>query len=121
MRTVLYAHDMEPITILELSGWKYDFLVKHGEIRLAVIPPVKITPVPWEVPLEEEYRAWQVRITAEQFYRNGIKHLMLFTHDEESALLLKAAFLPGQQWTLRDIEREAFAKGFMQAFDAFTG
>lgn len=117
MRTVLYAQDMEPITILELTGWQQDFLEKHGEVRLAVIPPVKMTP-PIE-PQPELLNLWQVRITAEKFRRNGVYHLMLFTNDEEHALLLKAAFLPGQRWTLQNIERNAFAKGFLQAFQSF--
>jgi hypothetical protein len=105
---------MEPITILELSSWAYDYLEKRGRVYLAVPPTIRFTP-PTEIDLEA-CRISQVCITAEILSRNGVRHMMLFTHDEEPALLLKAAFLPGQLGTLREREREAMAKGFLQAF-----
>lgn len=40
---------------------------------------------------------------------------MLFTHDEETALQMKAAFLPGQQGAMQDMQRIAFAYGFLTA------
>jgi hypothetical protein len=120
MRVVLYAHDMEPITILRLTGWQYDFLRKHGMVRLAVIPQLQ-----WVSALTDnklpDVKIWQVDITAEKFHRNGATHMMLFTHHEEHALLLKAAFLPGQQHALKEHERAAFAKGFLSALDRLSG
>lgn len=113
MRVVLYAHDMEPITILELSSWAYDFLQKHGQVNLAVHRPMKFTP---STELDfEDCKIWQVCITSETLHRYGERHMMLFTHNEEEALLLKAAFLPGQRSALQEHEREAFAKGFISA------
>lgn len=114
MRTVLYAHDMEPITVLELTPWAADFLEKHGEVRLAVIPPIETRVRP---PTEMlEYRSWQVRLTAEWFVRRRERHMFVFTADEENALLLKAAFLPGQRGALREREQAAIAEGFLRAF-----
>lgn len=40
---------------------------------------------------------------------------MLFTPDEENALLLRASFLPGQHNAVRNKERNAFAAGFLKA------
>lgn len=115
MRVVLYAHDMEPITVLELSSWAYDFLQERGQVSLAVIPPVKYVP-PTELDLDV-CKIWQVHITAEILHRHGERHLMLFTHDEEQALMLKSAFLPGQRSTLQEHERKAFADGFLCALN----
>src|SRR6185295_2054199 len=106
---------MEPITILELSSWAIDYLEKRGDVVLPVIKPVSCRFIPPEEHFELE-PIQQVRISAERLHRNGQVHMMLFTHNEEPAMLLKAAFLPGQLSTLRDREREAMAKGFLQAF-----
>lgn len=118
MRVVLYAHDMEPITILELSEWQHIFLQKHGTVRLAVRPPINLSSIsPDGLPLDElvPYMCWLVEITAEKLHRNGEVHMMLFTHNEEQALLLKSAFLPGQRAALKEHERKAFAEGFLRA------
>lgn len=104
---------MENITVLELSSWAYDFLKERGNVMLAVPQPIKFTP-PTEMDMEP-LRLWRVHITAETLHRHGERHMMLFTHNEEEALLLKAAFLPGQRSALREHERDAFAKGFINA------
>lgn len=114
MRVVLYAHDMEPITILDLSHCAYDFLHKHGSVRLAVPMQCSVVALT-DGPIEADFSSWIVEITAERLHRNGERHMMLFTRDEEQAMLLKAAFLPGQQHALREKQREAFAQGFLHA------
>jgi hypothetical protein len=43
---------------------------------------------------------------------------MLFTHNEEAALLLKSELLPGQIRDSRDAQKESFARGFMHAIDS---
>lgn len=116
MRHVLYAEDFEPITILELKPFAESLLEERGIVRLQVIAPLQATLAYDSAPVfMEAYRL--VTIRAEPVRRNGRTHLMLFTHDEESALLLKSAFLPGQRGILQEREREAFAKGFMKAVD----
>jgi hypothetical protein len=113
VRTVLYTHDMEPITVLELSEWAAAFLTKHGTVRLAVMAPVQYTmPDPEELLSLKDY---SVRIDAEWFVRRGERHMFMFTYDEENAMLLKSVFLPGQLGELRDRERAAMAKGFLRA------
>lgn len=114
MRTVLYTHDMEPITVLELQPWAVEYLTKRGMVSMAVTRPLSYTLPIKELPDVEEC-IWRVDITAEYFVRNGQRHLFLFTHQEEHALLLKSAFLPGQRSALRDRDKEAFGKGFMTA------
>lgn len=119
MRVVLYAHDMEPITILELSPWAYKFIQERGQVMLPVFRPIELS-YRAQTDLAPE-RFYQVQITSEKMHRNGETHLILFTHNEENAMLLKAAFLPGQQWALKEIKREEFAKGFLTALDKLSG
>lgn len=119
MRVVLYAHDMEPITVLELSSWAYDFLKKHREVNLPCYSPIRTVPPSEADAFDQKF--WQVHITAETLHRHGEQHMMLFTHNEEEALLLKAAFLPGQRSMLKEHERKAFANGFLLALSRLTG
>ena len=115
MRVVLYADDMEPITVIELSATAEEFLNKCGMVKLAVrVPPALPLLTEQQAPIVSD---WIVRIFSERFVRHGREYRMLFTRDEESALLLKCAFLPGQQARLQEREREAFASGFLYALN----
>ena len=115
MRAVLYADDMEPITVLDLTPFAKKFLEDRGMVRLPVRVPPSMTvdftsgPSPQIGPLST------VTIVTERFMRHGRVHTMLFTKDEESALLLKCAFLPGQLTGVQERERVAFARGVMDA------
>jgi hypothetical protein len=114
MRTVLYAHDMEPITILELNEFHVSILDKSPCLVIPITPEIKVTYEPFN-PMEM-CNSWTVTITQERFIRHNEVHRFLFTHDEENAMLLKSAFLPGQRWALKQVERDAFAEGFLRAF-----
>lgn len=114
MRAVLYADDMEPITVVDLPARAEQYLRERGAVRLAVMLPLRLSVVAaLQPPAMEDLRT--VEIFAERFVRHGREHRMLFTRDEESALLLKCAFLPGQQVGLQERERVAFARGFLDA------
>lgn len=116
MRAVLYTHDMIPITVMDVPREYWEYLLRHGSIRLAVMPPMLLRAYGQEdldprVPCKINY----VVITVERLVKDGQTHVMLFTQDEESALLLEATFLPGQQRQLRDIRDQEFVKGFFGA------
>lgn len=119
MRAVLYAYDFEPITILELPPWAVAHLRQHQFVRLPVLvdikPPIEHGPGDQITILPPNFHT--VTIEAQPLARAGYAAtgLMLFTRDEVSALLLKAAFLPGQQAALKHIRHEAFAQGFLDA------
>ncbi len=121
MRVVLYADDMEPITVIELSEVAARFLGKNGMVQLPVMLPPPTSALdagplqPWDHALRV------VTIFAELLIRRDRPHMMLFTNDEESALLLKCAFLPGQQAGLQERERQAFARGFLDALTRVGG
>lgn len=112
VRAVLYADDLEPITVLELPAFVRDHLERHGVVRLPVMEPIGYVGAP-SLPCNDSMRV--VEVWAERFVRKGQSHLMLFTRNDESALLLRAAFLPGQRREMNDQRAQAFAKGFMDA------
>lgn len=118
MRAVLYTHDMEPITVIEIQPWAWQYLREQGSVRLAVHRPAAAhyNPDAKNVPSLDMSR-WIVYITAEVLVRGKHKSLMLFTHDEEAALLLKSELLPGQHRDVQDREKAAMAKGFMDALN----
>ena len=114
MRVVLYANDMEPITVLELEGWAVEMLSERQTVRFAVSPPAAVKFMTPEGSPSQFMREWIVEVWAETFVRHGLRHLMLFTKDETSALLLKSAFLPGQMRSLNEQKQEAFAQGMLR-------
>lgn len=107
MRAVLYTPDMIPITVMKLEPWMVKFLHENGSFYLAVHEPFKFKYEP-----ESQCRTMTVRITAERLVRRRQETFMLFTQDEESALLIEAAFLPGQQRQLNEVKEREFARGF---------
>jgi len=115
-RVVLYTEDMEPITVIELKPWAEEYLCKHRGVSLAVHPIDQLTWKPFEPPTQAVFH--QVYIRAEPMHRKGKTHLLLITGDEESALLLKSAFLPGQYRELQHRECKARANGFVMALNA---
>ena len=114
MRVVLYADDMEPITVIDLPTMAERYLSERGMVRLAVmLPPMLSVIAAEQTPVRDSLKT--VEIFAERFIRRGCEHTMLFTRDDESALLLKCAFLPGQQAGIQERERTAFARGLLEA------
>jgi len=65
-------------------------------------------------------KVWStVVIRAEFFVKNQKTYMMLFTYNDENALLLKSAFLPGQQRELQNRCLSSFAQGFLSAVERF--
>lgn len=117
MKAVLYANDFEPITVIQIEPWAYQFLIKTGNVRLAVHPRQIAMFDPQATPVMEMNK-YIVNITAERIRRGPHEALMLFTNDEEAALLLKAAFLPGQYFEVQERESDSFAKGLLHAINS---
>ena len=110
-RVVLYAADFEPITVINLQDWAWQYLHRYGCVNLEVFDEPS-TSIRYEPPT---YTVSRVHIIAEKLVRGNQETLMLFTTDEVSALKLKAAFLPGQQSAVNQLKSNAFAHGFMSA------
>ena len=116
MHAVLYTHQLEPITVVDIPMFLWDRLAKGENIVLAVMEPVKLTPYTGG---EIGPALRRVAIFGERLRRREHETLMLFTSDEENALMLRAEFLPGQRGELRNRERGAFAAGFLKALQEF--
>jgi hypothetical protein len=115
MRVVLFAEDMEPITVLDLPPVAETHLERYGRVLVPVLQPIGLTP-PTEGPTKKDHRV--VEIYSEKFQRNGVRHMMLFTRDEEAAMLLRSALLPGQRRDAQDAARAQFARGFLAGLRA---
>ena len=115
MRVVLYTNDMEPITVIDLSGTAVRYLHTYNHVRLPVMEPISLTPTNG-VGFIHQFKT--VDIYAERLRRKDVETLMLFTNDEENALLLKSTFLAGQQSEINRIKNQSFARGFLYALNA---
>lgn len=113
MRAVLYSYDFEPITVIYVPEWARQHMEQHQCFAMAVFERLPVRPCDYEAPATRSYRI--VRIQCERLRRGYRSHWMLFTEDEESALLLRTAFLPGQLGEVQERQREAFSKGFWAA------
>ena len=117
MHAVLYTHQLEPITVVDIPMFLWDRLAKGETIVLAVQEPFK--PTPYTGGPIDAAPCRRVAIFGERIRRREHETLMLFTADEENALLLRAEFLPGQRGEVRNRERGAFAAGFLRALQEF--
>jgi hypothetical protein len=112
MKAVIYTEELLPITIVDLPVWAVDMLTKYAIIEIPVPPSLEFTP-PSNDPIRRAYIE-RVVVRGERFRKlidgwrgvDDIKYyesLILYTKDEESAMRLKAAFLPGQEVYMRDL------------------
>lgn len=108
MNVVLYTDSMEAITILDVpvdfaTGRSFDVF------RVAVTRPVSFK---WDVSFAdlESMNYDVVTIRLEWLQRNGKRHPLFITDDDELALLLRSSTLPGQRRAFHD----AFERGFIE-------
>lgn len=104
MNVVLYTHELEPITILDLPVWLLEQLEKTGAVRIAVVEPPG-----WmheEVPVVANPTMRTVTIYCEKLrWHNNQTKTILVTPDEELALTLRPEWLPGQQATIQSYKK----------------
>lgn len=121
MHTVIYAEDMEPITVIDLPHQAIEMMAASRNI--------------WNVPVFEKPR-WVsasqplsldditikiVSLWTEPLHRKGHTHQLVFTKQEEWALLLEATSLPGQRQMLRDAHAKGVFDGFRLAIHLMGG
>jgi len=118
MRAVIYdAEYYEPITVIDIPQ---DFVreIESGKrdkmLRFPVIKPI-LSRGPSEcIPCETPTKVVTLRF--EPIWKNSERLMWLVTtQDAESALLLRAAFLPGQRGELNRRLEMAFLNGLMAA------
>ncbi len=113
MEVVLYTDDMEPITVIDLPHVLCDMLKDGQMIRVAAPIPISYAALTSHDFMEVEMKV--ASIWAERMRRKGRDHLFLFTRDEEIALSLKAAFLPGQRREVQDEYKRGLVEGLVAA------
>lgn len=114
MHATVYTRDLEPITVVWLAPWAVRLLNETGRIAFAAEPPALVA---YERDAVPQANSWVVRLRGE-LIRMGRAHTwLLIADDEDLALMLRAAFLPGQQGAVRERERKAAAEGAAMAFD----
>ena len=112
MQVVLYTDEMEAITVIDIPQWLLERLHDGQMIRLAVIEPLKTS-----ISLAHEISSQPkvVAIWAEKIRRNGKEAWLLFTRNEEAALMLKSDVLPGQRKAFQDEYRRGFVTAILRA------
>lgn len=120
MYAVLYTRQLEPITVVDIPMFLWKRLSNGESINIAVVEMLDYrdlrTPGPPSMDRVRVVSVYGVRLRLHEH-----ETLMLFTGDEESALLLQAEFLPGQRRELQGREQSAFARGFVRALNEFGG
>jgi len=119
MKAVLYTHDLEPITVIDLWPEAWKRLARGGTWNIPVFMPLKCFSAMPSDPVRLDPIPI-VTITAERIVKGEHETLLLFTHQEEAALMVKAAFLPGQSNSMRDFNCDAFREGFLAALRKFS-
>lgn len=114
MHAPIYNSDLELLTVVWLAPWAVQMLNEHGHIAFAAVPPMRMDYDPDATPQLEN---WVVRLRGDQLRLGHARTWVLVTEDEELALLLRAAFLPGQQHALRDLESQARREGAAAVLD----
>lgn len=115
MRVVIFAEsDFEPITAVMLGPSAIHHLRNNETLQLAVMMPPMLEP--WNAGVVPDFRMRTVRLRP-VWIRNPHwpqDNFVLVTHDEQSAMLLKSEFLPGQQAELSRRQESAFVRGFFK-------
>jgi hypothetical protein len=112
VNVVLYTHELEPITVFSLDPRACERLRQGGTWNIPVFRPLPLAPLR-DAALIINQPMPIVRITAQPLRKGEYETLMLFTHDEESALLLRSNLLPGQR---NERQREDWLRGFSAGF-----
>lgn len=95
MNVVLYTHDFEPITVIDLPLWLLEQMERVGSVRVAVLEPPRVAKATEPV---TDYQPKIVTIYCEKLrWKDGKTKPILVTSDEELALMLRPEWLPGQQ------------------------
>lgn len=115
MNAVLYTYDLEPITIIDLPSWAYECFERGSWIEMLM--PNKPQRANFVETRDDPITLMATKrntvcIRAEDVVFRGVRHKILCTSDEESSLLLKAAFLSGQNSELQKQQQLSFPAGF---------
>lgn len=100
MNTVIYTHDFEPITIIDVPVWLLDEIERQGTCRVTVAGLVGNTQAGKLTPEESQQVPLDKIITLELCkvrWRDGTLKPILLADNEELVLILKPEWLAGQR------------------------
>ncbi len=104
MNIVLYTHDFEPITVVDLPLWLLETLERDGAVKVAVKRP--ITPDFIEkvaVGSIEGPETVTIEVKKLRWHDGSIKAIYV-TKDEVLSLVLKPEWLPGQLMQVQNFQ-----------------
>ncbi len=107
MNIILYTHDFEPITVVDLPHWLLEAVEREGAVKVAVKRP--ITPDFIEqVAVGSVEGPETVTIQARRLqWSDGTVKPIYITNDEVLALTLKPEWLPGQRLQVQNLQAAA--------------
>ena len=112
---IIYSKDFEPISHIPMNEEMYGYFTKYEIVRFPIQKPISIEDVDKPMPLLEPLYA---EISAMKVYSQDGIRLLLIARNDETALLMRNTFLPGQTKELNFIKTQAFYKGMVQAMKA---
>lgn len=110
-QAVIYTSDMEPITVINMKPWYWEFLYKHTMINLAIVDSPRVSYDADFIYQQPRY----IAVYADMLYRHNEMFMLLRVEDEVTALLLEPGILPGQRRMFNEEKKKAFARGFLEA------
>lgn len=115
MNTVIYTHDFQPITVIDIPLFLLETFHFRKHFQIPIYKEAAFVSRCNTVDRISVYES--VELTCELFIRNGNKTYMVFTKNEEGALLLSSIFLPGQQKALSHEKDKSLIEGFIKAIE----
>jgi hypothetical protein len=101
---ILYTHDFEPITVVDLPYWLLEAVEREGAVKVAVKRPItpdfieKVAVGSVEGPETVTIQARRLR------WPDGTVKPIYVTNDEVLALTLKPEWLPGQRMQVQNFQ-----------------
>lgn len=109
---VIYSKDFEPISVIPMNDEMYGYFTKYEIVRFPIQAPISVEDIsepPKPGPL------LYAEISAMKVYSTDGMRLLLVARNDETALLMRNTFLPGQTKELNFIKTQAFYQGMVKA------
>ena len=115
MRVVLYSSiDGEPITVIDVPAHLIEHAKKHRFFSVPVIMPLTYDELANNDVLFDAPKIIDIEVRSVK-WPDGQEQLLLYTANEELALLHRAEFLAGQLKSVQLQYKKGFSAGFLEA------
>ena len=110
---IIYSKDFEPISHIPMNEEMYNYFINYKIVRFPIMKPINIESLNDSKIMPEELL--YAEIMAMPVYASDGIRLILTAINDETALLMRNTFLPGQTKELNFIKTQAFYKGMIKA------